>query len=106
MKISKLSETPPEPVSHDPALEKQVLLRDVGTLRALSHIVLPAGSRVSTHSHRDMYEIFYIIRGSILFVVDNRAVELEAGTVLVVEPGETHSIEEVRKECEMLYVHV
>ncbi len=106
MKITRLSDTPLEPVSHDPQLKKRVLLEDVGGLRRLSHIVLPAGSRASLHSHRDLYEVFYIVRGRIVFVIDGKECELTHGTVLAVEPGEAHEIKNVPEECEMVYVHV
>ncbi len=106
MKLVRISELPLEPVSHDPELKKRVLLREVGTLEALSHIVLPKGSRASLHSHRDLYEVFYIIRGRIVFVVEGRECELGAGTVLAIEPGEEHEIRDVKEESEMVYVHV
>jgi mannose-6-phosphate isomerase-like protein (cupin superfamily) len=43
------------------------------------------------HVHDSMYEIYFIARGTSSALVDGQLVDLQAGDVLVVEPGETHT---------------
>jgi len=43
------------------------------------------------HYHGSMYEIYLIAKGTSTAVVGDREVLLQAGEILVVEPGETHT---------------
>jgi mannose-6-phosphate isomerase-like protein (cupin superfamily) len=43
------------------------------------------------HVHDTMHEVYLIARGQSTAVVDGEAVRLEAGDLLVVEPGELHT---------------
>lgn len=43
------------------------------------------------HVHERMTELYLVARGSSTIRVDDRTVELTAGDVLVVEPGEAHT---------------
>lgn len=108
MKRSSLDEAPFEPVSHDPDLKKQVLLREgvLPGIRYVSHIVLAPGSRAGEHAHPEGSEVFYCVRGEVRFRVGGRDLALGAGQFLVVEPGERHSIEDAPEEAEMLYFFV
>jgi mannose-6-phosphate isomerase-like protein (cupin superfamily) len=108
MKLFSLSETPYTPISHDPALKKQVLVPK-NVLRSIwhiSHIILSAGSRVSVHEHRDSSEVFYCIKGNVKFMINGKEIDLGSGQCLVVEPGEPHSIEVTPKETELVYFMV
>ena len=42
------------------------------------------------HAHDQMFEIYLVARGSSTAMVGAETVELRAGAVLVVEPGEVH----------------
>ena len=44
------------------------------------------------HLHREMYEIYLVARGTSIAIVDGGEVHLSAGQVLVVEPGEVHTV--------------
>jgi quercetin dioxygenase-like cupin family protein len=105
MKHYTRARIPFEPVSHDPALRKQVLVREglLPGLGNLSHIVLAPGSRASEHVHADGYEVFYCIRGKLRLAVNATEVLLGGGECLVVEPREVHSIEDTLEETELLY---
>ncbi len=50
------------------------------------------------HFHRTMHEYYYIIRGWLKILVDGKMVELEKDQLLVVEPGERHSINEASRD--------
>ena len=43
------------------------------------------------HAHDTMFEIYLVRSGSATAIVADEAVELRAGDVLVVEPGEVHT---------------
>ena len=45
------------------------------------------------HVHDSMYEVYLVARGTSTALVCDQRVELEAGDVLVVEPGESHTFE-------------
>ena len=42
------------------------------------------------HTHDSMYEVYFVARGTSSAVVDGHRVDLHAGDVLIVEPGEAH----------------
>ncbi|MEW6587117.1 MAG: cupin domain-containing protein [Nitrospirota bacterium] len=104
MKIFSLHESPYEPVSHDPQLKKRVITR--GTLpcvQHVSHIIMRPGDRVSEHTHKNAFEVMYCIGGAAVFIVNGLKVSLNQGNLLSVEPGDSHSIAEIREETELLY---
>jgi mannose-6-phosphate isomerase-like protein (cupin superfamily) len=43
------------------------------------------------HSHDEMSELYLVARGTSTALVDGETVMLQAGDLLVVEPGETHT---------------
>ncbi len=43
------------------------------------------------HEHHSMYEVYLVARGTSVAVVDGRQVDLRAGDLLLVEPGEAHT---------------
>ena len=108
MKVSRLSEALRIPVSHDPALIKDVIL-DVGAvpgLRNFSHITFPPGSVVAEHSHKDGTEVFYCLAGRAEVSVQGATVEFTPGTCLAVEPGEVHALGGMEQGMEMLFFYV
>lgn len=46
------------------------------------------------HHHEKMNEVYLIARGSSTAVVSGKEIELKAGDVLVIEPGEAHTFKE------------
>lgn len=107
MKIYSLSRTPFEPVSHDPGLKKRVLVTDeIPHVRNISHVLLRAGDRASSHSHKDAFEVLYCLRGRVVFEVEGRAVTVEQGDCIVIEPSEVHSIPQVVEDTELFYFKV
>lgn len=107
MRLYTLEKSEEKSVAHDPALKKRILVPEgVGAVRHISHIILRPGNTASIHSHKDGTEVFYCVRGSIRFSVNRRTVPLDAGSCLIVEPGEEHAIEEVIEESEMVYMMV
>lgn len=94
MRAVRLDELPEEGVSHDPELRKRVLLRRgaVPHLTAFSRAVLRPGQAVTAHAHADMHEVFWVETGRGEARVGGRALPLEPGICLLVEPGEEHAL--------------
>ena len=46
------------------------------------------------HYHRELYEVYLVVRGSSTIVVDDTPTTLRAGDVIVVEHGEVHTFVE------------
>lgn len=107
MKLYDLDKTPETPVSHEPGLNKKVLMPGaIGCLRHLSHITLKEGDKVAVHAHADATEVFYCTKGSVEFSVNGKPAVMKNGTCLVVEPGEAHAIVKVGEPTELIYTMV
>ena len=93
-------------VSHDSSLSKKVYLKsgDVpGVLQWASSEIGP-GLTVTPHNHPDATELFQILEGEMEATVDCNRVTLGKGSLLVIEPGETHSFENTGTEpCRFVY---
>jgi len=42
------------------------------------------------HYHRQLYEVYLVVKGSSTVVVNDTPITLHAGDVIVIEPGEAH----------------
>jgi quercetin dioxygenase-like cupin family protein len=70
-----------------------------GWYNELSHPSLPAVGFANQginepHYHRQLYEVYLVARGSSVMVVDDTSIALQAGDVVVVEPGQVHTFVE------------
>lgn len=107
MRRYSLENTPFTSVSHNPELKKQVLVPEgTGCVRHISRIVLRPGDNAAGHSHAEFSEVFYCVRGSMEFGIENSGVRIKGGECLIVEPGEEHAITEVFEETELIYMLV
>ena len=94
MKKISLSQLPREGVSHDPQIQKQVMLRrgDVPHLTAFSRSTFLPGQTARAHQHADMFEVFYVESGRGVMRIGAAEHQLEPGVCVLVEPGERHEI--------------
>jgi quercetin dioxygenase-like cupin family protein len=46
------------------------------------------------HLHRELYEVYLVVRGSSTILVNGTSIVLHAGDVIVIEPGEAHTFVE------------
>lgn len=94
MKIISLAEAAEQALSHDPDINKRVLLQrgDVPRLTNFSRARLKPGQRTTAHSHADMSEVFFVESGEGLMLVDGREVGIASGVCVAVAPCETHEI--------------
>ena len=100
MKIVDANQVSLQGVSHDPEILKQVLIAngEIPNLTYLSLASFSSGQSSTGHSHRDMYEVFFVNFGRGLIVIDGNSHELKPGVCVVVEPGEEHVLKNSGEE--------
>lgn len=94
MKITSLNTLPPDSVSHNPAIQKKVMLKagELPHLTNFSQAKFAPGQVAAAHAHRDMCEVFFVSQGSGLIRVNGTDYPLETGTCIAIEPGEVHEV--------------
>eukprot|EP01112_Ceratiomyxa_fruticulosa_P013854 TRINITY_DN3923_c0_g1_i1.p1 TRINITY_DN3923_c0_g1~~TRINITY_DN3923_c0_g1_i1.p1 ORF type:complete len:113 (+),score=21.81 TRINITY_DN3923_c0_g1_i1:121-459(+) len=94
MKVIDTSSLHSEGVSHNPDILKHVMLRkgDIQHINQFATSIIPYGKEASKHKHTDMSEVFFVLKGRGLMVVDEREIELKEGMCVAVEPEEFHEI--------------
>lgn len=100
MKRFSTSDCPWESSSHDAEIRKQTLLK-YGEMPGLTQFCLAelaSGQEVEAHSHSDMYEVFFILEGSLDFSVDFKRFALTAGDAVLIFPKERHFLENTNTE--------
>lgn len=87
-------ETPWSEVSHNPAIQKQVFLRndEVPHLTQFACSIFQPGQVAPGHSHDDMWEVFQVTSGVLTIDVDGTIHTLAAGSVITLQPGERHEL--------------
>ena len=81
--------------SHNGTVKRRALLRNVDTgsgsnILSMNAAYLEPGQEVEEHQHSDAEEIFFILGGQGVMLVDGQPVPLAAENLLLVEPGERH----------------
>jgi mannose-6-phosphate isomerase-like protein (cupin superfamily) len=94
MKIVTLDQLPLQSVSHNPEIQKRVMLKagDVAHLTNFSQATFAPGQVASAHAHRDMVEVFFVSAGSGQALVDGQTLPLQPGSCLTIYPHERHEI--------------
>jgi quercetin dioxygenase-like cupin family protein len=100
MKIISLPELPEEPVSHNPAIRKRVMLRagELPHLTNFSQSRFGPGQIAPAHSHEDMCEVFLVQSGTGVIRIDGTVHPLRPGTCVAVDLRENHEIENTGSE--------
>ncbi|MBD1850010.1 cupin domain-containing protein [Leptolyngbya sp. FACHB-711] len=100
MKHIHLDRTPKEPVSHNPAIQKQVMLRlgDLPHLTNFSQARFAPGQFAPAHAHANMCEVFFVESGSGEIEVNQQIYSLTAGACIAVEQGEVHEVRNTGSE--------
>lgn len=93
MKLLNIANIPEEGVSHNPEIKKRVILTkgQVPHLMMYGQAKLLPGQVVSEHAHETMDEVFTILAGKSVFVVNGEEHELKAGDTILIEHSEPHS---------------
>ena len=94
MKYTSLDRLPSESVSHNPEIQKRVMLRsgDLPHLTNFSQACFAPGQVAIAHAHRDMCEVFFVTAGQGNIRIDDTDYPLTPGVCVAVEPGETHEV--------------
>ncbi|AUT02910.1 cupin [Nostoc sp. CENA543] len=94
MITTSLSETPEEPVSHNPEIKKKVMLRfgDLPHLTNFSQARFAPGQKAAAHAHQDMCEVFFVEAGAGIIFINGQEYPLLPGNCVAVEPGEIHEV--------------
>jgi mannose-6-phosphate isomerase-like protein (cupin superfamily) len=94
MKILKFSDIEPLSVSHNPLIQKKVLIEhgEIPKITNFSRSRFPPGEAAPAHAHRDMYEVFLVESGSGVFRIDGTDYQVKAGSCVRVDLHETHEI--------------
>lgn len=59
----------------------------------VQHFALEPGASVPAHAHEDHEQCSFCYAGEVTFVLDDRTVTLAAGDVAILDPDETHAVE-------------
>ncbi len=92
MKYTDLSQLLSESNTHNPKISKRVLIKNgqIPHLTNFTQAIFPPKELASTHSHTDMYEIFFIEKGKGIMKVNVKIYSLKPGICVIIEPGDTH----------------
>jgi len=95
MKWGMLGSNGEEPSSHNTKIRKRVILRrgDAPHLTQVARAAFPPGEKAAAHAHPDMWELFICEEGSGVLKINNDEIKLSPGTWVLVEPGDTHEVE-------------
>jgi quercetin dioxygenase-like cupin family protein len=107
MKYVSLAAIAPQPVSHDPQIQKQVMLQrgDAPHLTNFSQACLKPGQAVTEHLHPDMGEVFFVQSGQGTLEVMGKPYSLSPGTCVLVEPGERHRLINTT-DCDLVVIYL
>jgi quercetin dioxygenase-like cupin family protein len=94
MKFITLAQTPIEAVSHNPEIQKQVMLRsgDLPHLTNFSQSRFAPGQSACAHAHADMCEVFFVEAGTGTIRINDQPYPLASGTCVAVAAGELHEV--------------
>ncbi len=65
---------------------------------SLAEEMLPPGSEVTAHYHREIEEIYYVVSGSGLMTVGDETRKVNAGDAVYVPPGHRHTLKNTGSE--------
>lgn len=97
MFLTSLENIPFEGVSHNPEIRKKIILKS-GQIPALTNFsiaVFSPGQETKFHQHADMFEVFFVTKGTAKIIVNSDELVLEAGSCIVIEPKEMHAIRNI-----------
>jgi mannose-6-phosphate isomerase-like protein (cupin superfamily) len=101
--VFRWSDSQTEPTAH--GFEKRILARG-GALPDVTQVavaVMPSESVVEPHAHRTMYEIFFVLEGDAVYVIDGKEYAASPGDLVVAPPGAIHSVRVGRQAHRVFY---
>ena len=100
MKHTHLSTLPSEPVSHNPEIQKQIMIRSgvIPNLTNFSTAIFKPGQETTVHHHEDMYEVFFVSKGEGIININGEDYKLDSGACFVIEPKDDHLLKNTGEE--------
>lgn len=94
MKIASISKLLLESNTHNPKITKKVFIKkgDVLHLTNFTQAEFPPGEIAKSHSHSDLYEIFFVKKGRGIIKLNGQKHKINEGDCITVEPGDTHEV--------------
>jgi len=91
-------------LSHLPFTFKKVYLKTgvIDDIGQIASVILKPGDEIEVHSHLDMTEIFYIVKGKIQILSEDIEKILGEDEVFIVQPKTEHGIK-VLSETKLFY---
>jgi mannose-6-phosphate isomerase-like protein (cupin superfamily) len=102
---TSLLEIPGVPTAHNSGTKK-ILSRgfhEKVVIRQVAVAVLEIGERVEPHTHADLDEYYFILRGAGKLKVNDTLYELKAGDFIIVTAGSEHEIRDISETLEFYY---
>lgn len=65
---------------------------DDTSFNSCDHVSYYTGGGVAPHSHEDMEEVFYFVRGTGVLFLDGEEIPVKAGSAVVSPPNTTHEV--------------
>ena len=94
MKLINIDEAPWSKVSHNPRIQKRIILGDgeLSGITSLSQAVFRPGDVADAHAHTDMAEVFMVSSGKGVIRINGKEYALTPSVVVVAEPHDVHEI--------------
>jgi len=94
MIITNLKDIPFSPVSHNPDIQKQVILNNqqLPPVTQFAQATFPPKAIAPAHHHDDMLEVFFVQSGEGVMTVNGVEHPLQAGSCISIEPKEVHEL--------------
>lgn len=107
LKLTTLESILPTSVSHNSAINKQVMLayQEFPPITQLAQARFPPNAIASAHQHADMLEVFFLQSGEAIMTVNGLEHSLPVGSCIVIEPGEVHELRNTSTTQEMVVTY-
>lgn len=106
MHLTRSFEGEPQSVNHQTESTKRILTPP-GSAPGLPRVAIATlgpDSTIESHTHPDLAEYFYVLKGSVRFIIDESPYTLSEGDFIVIESGERHALEVIGDTpCQLLY---
>jgi mannose-6-phosphate isomerase-like protein (cupin superfamily) len=71
--------------------KRSVLSDNVASMEAIE-LIMKRDDKTKLHYHEKVTEIFYIVSGEMMFLIDDKEYHLSEGDFIAIKPGEKHKI--------------
>jgi len=81
--------------------------KEISNVQGMTHGFLPAGAKFALHSHKDVNEVMYVLKGRGIVRDEDGEYPYAAGDLFIFPKNIRHEIENTSKEeCEYVFVRI